>query len=946
LKLKYLPLLALLALPCRADQVASTEFKGLNNNENSTIIEPSYAQDLLNVDVTPGGKSVKKRSGYGLYKALSTSQPMRGGYHAFDSTGNDYQIWGSSKSLYGIVSDGTPLQLVSSATLNSTWDCTDTQGNSYCVNSNRDVYLKTDGTTKTWYTSPLGTMIESTPDRVIVAGVSGSPNTLYVSQANTFTNFTVGTNATDAFTEVIASPGSKLTHIRWGCGKLLWWKDASFGYFDFDDQFNAQVKTVSDSIGTFDNTSAIDPGGQVWFRGQDGHTWKYDCSVLTKESIDITPNIQVTGKRVSNLWTQTSQSDWQAGAVTFNGPSPSLSTTTAAGDVVPSSFTASDTTTTDFSSGTYIPNSIDTTTVSGAIALRTYLNDTFSNFSNWSETCGTVSTSGGDADFTSANHVFQTASIYNQTGDIVAQFDFRDTDASANGEGIQFMLSTATTGGYVVTVFAKSGSGNYSLFISSTASNNTWNDGTSTCNSPGINTGASGPVRFISSTTVASYDTATHTIKIVRDNSTGSTQVYWDGVQKLSVTDTNFTTFRNAYFAATQATGLGHWHIDNFYLVARKGNFTSRLFDTGFFTPVYGVLNVTGAGSGTYSYATRSSSSTTGVFTADVAVSSGAQISSTSNRYILYSATMTSPGNVTNLPQITDVYFVNSSTGIFYSQVHNSPNLTAWSTFGANRVLNDGTETFYIRSSTNNFSVLSSTPTWTAQSIGGLISVSTGTYYQVRDDFSLTTGTQAPTLNDFTVNFFEGSSSDQAYMLYFDNAIWESVAFGSGQAVNNYIFKRDLINDSWTQYNFGAGGLLVQGNRLYFGDTSTSNVYVYGSAISDNGTAINAYWRTKTFTGQDPFLQNQLTQIDTFSKKDQGSTLTASYTLDTSTSPTTYSINLSSTTNNVVQSRKLLPGGKLGYTFDLKYEDTSASSSWEIFGYRIGFIQLPYRSTP
>jgi len=195
----------------------------------------SEAQDLLNVDVSITGNSVKKRDGYGQYKSLGTGAGLHGGFHAFNSAGSDYQLWGSSTSLYSIVSDGSPTQLISSATVAATWDCTDTQGYSYCVNSSRNMYVKTDGTTINQYSSPLGTMVESTPDRVIVAGVSGSPNTLFVSQANTFTNFTVGVNPTDAFTEVIASPGSQLTHSRWGWGKLLWWKDASFGYFDFDD---------------------------------------------------------------------------------------------------------------------------------------------------------------------------------------------------------------------------------------------------------------------------------------------------------------------------------------------------------------------------------------------------------------------------------------------------------------------------------------------------------------------------------------------------------------------------------------------------------------------------------------------------------------------------------------------------------------------------------------
>ena len=157
---------------CFGEQVSSTKFRGLNNNSSSVIIDASDAQALLNVDVTPTGQSVKKRSGYGLYKNLTSYQPTHGGFHSYNSSGNDVQIWGSSTSLWGITNDAAPVQIISSATLNSTWDCADTQQYFYCVNSNRNGFIRTDGATMNWYPAPLGTMVESTPDRVVVAGVS------------------------------------------------------------------------------------------------------------------------------------------------------------------------------------------------------------------------------------------------------------------------------------------------------------------------------------------------------------------------------------------------------------------------------------------------------------------------------------------------------------------------------------------------------------------------------------------------------------------------------------------------------------------------------------------------------------------------------------------------------------------------------------------------------
>lgn len=789
----------LLCTPLYADQVAVSQFKGLNNNENPVIIGNEFASDLLNVDVTPTGKSIKKRSGFGVYKALATSAPMHGGFHSFDSSGNDVQIWGSSTSLYGIVAGGTPIQLVSSATLNSTWDCTDTQGNSYCVDSSRDAFIRTDGTTMSWFTSPLGTMVESTPDRVIVAGVSGFPNTLYVSQSNTFTNFTTGVNATDAFTEVIASPGSKLTHIRWGCGKLLWWKDQSFGYFDFDDQYTADVKTISDSIGTFDNTSAIDPGGQVWFRGQDGHTWMYDCSSISKESIDITPNIQASGNRIANSWTQTTSVDFNNGF------------------------------------------GVNVSTSSDQVSLS-YLTDSFPDLSNWVQARNTWTVAGGIVQSPSvANYstLVKTVPVSSLSSSgfrvgISGAWQTGLSGINPVSAGINIGIVNSSTQGYVAVFGKNPGNGKVTgsfVKISGTV------DGTGDT-IVGSNGDSSG-----------SADTAFHYFELGFNDTTNTLTAYYDGAALYSTTDSSYSSLSKPYIRC----------YDQASLTCQFQNFS-----------------------------------------------------------------------------------VGNSTGSFYSAVHNAPNINSWSTFGANYQSGAGSQTFYLRSSTNSFTVASSTPSWTAQSAGTLITISTGTYFQLRDDFVGSASSQTVVLNDFTINWFEGTAIDQAYMLYFDNAIWESVAFGSGQSVNNYIFKYDLINNGWTLYNFGVGGLLVQSNTLYFGDTLAGNVFNFGSSTSDNGVAINAFWKSKDFTGADPFLQSQLKNIDTFAKKDQGATLTTVYTVDTSTT-TNYSMSLSHNTQSIIQSRKLLPSGKLGQVFNIQYGDTSTSSAWELLGYRIGFIQLPYR---
>lgn len=783
--IKTLFALILLTSVCYAETIGVTSFKYVNTNENSTIINPTEAQDLLNIDITPGGKSFKKRAGYGLYKTvLSTSTGMHGGFHGYDSTGNDIQIWASSVAVLGIVADATPATIVSSMTVNSTIDCADTQGSVYCVNSSRNFYIRTNGASLTsWHTSPLGTMIEATPDRIAVAGVSATPNTIFVSGSNAFTTYTVGPLATDPFTEVIAAPGSRITHLRWGCQRLLWWKDQSFGYLDFEDQYSAQVKTISDNIGTFDNTSAIDPGGSVWFRGQDGHIYEYNCSGLIKQTIEITPQMQTSGRRSANSWSYTNATDFSAG--TFSNTFYSGS-----------------------QSGVVI--STDNTNVNG----ESFEEGSGNNFTYWTNSPAT---------------------------------DYTRQTSSSWGDNCGTM--SPRTGSYFALTAGLSTDTSWSLSAS--------------------------VIDSVSSATITSMSFPWAI------NSCSYTQRTIPGVPASARTAVRIR-FQNPLAIASSAT------------------LTSETF-------IYNGKDIT--------------------------------FYSISDKHVGANRTYIFIDDVANGKNTID-------NGLYYSAVKNAPNITSWGTFNAANSQNGGAHSFFIRSSTNTFTVLSSTPNWIAHTAGAIISASTGTYFQFKDSFTVlnATSTQNPILNNFQLNWFEGTASDQAYMLYFDNAIWATMAYGVGVSSNNYIFRRDLINQGWGFYNFGAGGMLIQNNKLYFGNVTDGNVFQFGSGTSDNGNAITAFWKSKDFTGNDPFNQSSLTQLDIFAKKNTGQSITSTYTMDTSTS-TSYSVSLNHALNSYVQNRKLLPFGKNGYTFNIKLGDSSATSDWEIFGFRITYTTLPWKPT-
>lgn len=885
MNLKKFFLILALAVPVWGDQIALDTFGYLNNDEAAAIIDINKAQDLLNVDVTAGGKSIKKREGFGSYKTVTGSQAMHGGHHFYDASGNDVQVWGSSTSLFGIVSDGTPTQLVSSATVNTSWDCADTQGNAYCVNTSRNALIKTNGATMTWYSTVLGTIVAVTPERLLVAGVAASPNTIFYSESNNFVNFTPGVAETSPSSEQIAAPGSRITHLEYGCGKWLWWKDQSFGYVLGNSVLDLTVVIVSNNIGTLDNSSATDPNGNVYFRAQDGHIYKFDCNALEKLTTEITPNVQSSAQRISNSYTESLQSEFQAGTIV---PTGQLSTTITAGDVTASSFTATDTTAANFSAGTLS----NMQTSSNSVILSTNSTDLGSSYTlgtGWAlEGPGTGNNCGVMSDQDSDGFVKR------YTGGTTSSYDMAFSVYEVSGQ-----LISSTTVAYA------SGACSWTLRT--------------------LPIGAANARKYVVFSAVSSIDSAS----AVSGNFTTN--------------GTNFT-----FYTRSDVTGSSHrMYFDTAGVGAVStigtGNFTSQAFNTGI-TRSYVALSYNATvNQFTPAFALQDSTSTNGPW-AEIGTAAGVNYSA--RQFVRYLSTFTVTGSSDAATSLDDVTLVSRSSGTYYSPVIVKPNLTTWDTLNANVTNGGGSHSFYMRASNAVFTALAASPAWTAVTNGSVIPLTNGaTYFQFRDDFIVTTATHTPSMSDFTINWFEGTASDRAYATYFDDSVWWAVAFGDGQAANNYIFKYDLLHGGWTLYNIAANGFAIQNNHLYFGSSSSNSIYRYGDTTSDNGTAISAYWQSKDFGGTDPWLENEYVQFDTFARRNANQSLTVTYTLSNS-SATAYAVSLSSSTDSFIRHKKLLPAGKIGGLLSVKFSDSSATSSWEVLGFRVKYNPLPYRPTP
>lgn len=871
-------------------------FGGLNTSQSQEAISATQSPDLLNVDISNGGTSVKKRQGYGLDATLffSTS-PVHNLYKFFDSSGNEIRLsFNDVKVTASVNGAAWAVILTTGITSGATWDCTDYLGSAYCVSSAFDCPIKTNGTTAGTTgvcgtnLVPQGSLISNSGDRLLVGATSANPSRLYYSQSAVVTNFTLGVQPSDSSFEDIVAPGSKLTHLAYRFGRWLWWKDQSFGFIVGTGQFDLQIITVSNTIGTLDNTDVFD-GNYVYFRGSDAQIYTYDGSTLSRAiSTDIAPTLKTANKRKANFWSQTSQTDFQAGG---SVPTGRTSSAIAPGGVTVSSYSVSEYSSAQWNLGTTNNVMVSSSSIVISTNAANLSNNSFESgqATNWTATSGwsNISAGGGACSGVTAQDgtQFEKYSALDPSVRVVV-------DASTST-----IISSATityTSGWVLTTLTIPT--NYIrtradlIFIDTTNSRGLISDSF-------VLNGAS--VQFY----VRSCFNSPLTERYI-DNVTNS--------PKSSITSGSFTsqTFDTTFSSAVFVQAQSNWSV----------NVT---------TPAFSVISASDSVTGPWTQITNSTGT-----------------NGSASRYLRYVSTISVSATGNALTAISSATLIVGTTGSYYSDVNNAPNLTSFSTVGMTDS-GEGSISYFTRSSTSSFTIFSSTPAWVSQTKNATVSASSGTYMQLRADFLITIATQAPTLSDFTFNWFEGSASDKMYGTYFSNAILFSLSLGTSTSTNNRIFRYDLLSNVWTLYDIASNGFLTYNNNLYFGDPTAGRVFQFGNNVySDNGTAINAYWKSKPYFGDSPFTQKDMRTASWYIAYDSGTILTMTYTIDQSTNTVSKTINLYDSRKGIIQSNLNFNAGTVATNFSAKFGDNSSNSPWEVFGGLITFVSRPWIITP
>lgn len=793
--------------------------KGLDSYHNPTTLPDGFVQDSLNVlfdDIAPG----TKRTGYTTAWSTTTGFAFTGLWTYTDQSNTTWQLARSSTQITASNLAGSVVVVATVSASNFVGE-TNAFGRSYFVDQTQGLYYW-NGTSTTYVTGgPRGSIITQFHNRLWVTGAAvPNGNQLYGSAYYDGNTWATGLNPTDPVQYSIGLQDNfdNVTAIYVYLDTLYLFKHYSiFALYGFD-QTNFQISQLTQECGCIDGGSIQTYNGGLKFvslRGVESFNG-YACTRISdpvKNKVD--PAIQLGGFSQQS-WIQQNSTDWNAGTFVTNGPLPATSANIASPALALSTNVVTDT---NFGAGT-AGAGITTSQVAGSFALLTELHDTFSTFGNWTGTSSgfypsnNMTASGNTARNSSAGagSAARSASSIVTINDFFAQATF----SSGSGQTDKLCIINGSDQGYCLR-HTNSGSA-----IQKNTDVLDPNSGTTICS--------------------GTLGTASDTVTMVR-TSTGGFALYEHGLLSCSGSETTYTSFTKA--ALIIDDGSGNSTISNVFITPSSGSFTSVFNDSSFFSPAWGQVNATSAGSGSYQWFAKTSAVSGSGYTSQVLISTGTTYSGVANnRYLIYVATVTPTPALTTVPSVSAVSMAMiASTGAFKSQIHNMGSMNSWGNFTVSQALNGGAIAFSVCSSTN--SNMGAPLSCANQTINSQITAATGTYVQWFATFSVTAATQTPALNSATVSWFTGSNAIPMSSTVWDNRYWLSLTTSTADTANDAVL---VLNSrgAWTVFDIHAGAFTQYKNSLYHADSLASgNIYLDNQAYADNGNAIRAYVNTR-----------------------------------------------------------------------------------------------------
>lgn len=841
-----------------------------------------------------------------------------------DGSGVD---WMMAKSSTSIIAGNTPCEFdvhVATVAAVDTVNMASLFGSAYFVDQTQGLYVW-NGTSTTYVSSaPHGKLITDYRGRAWIAGLPfPNGNQLYGSQYLNGRNYTTGSLATDAviLTVGLNDPQQNITCIASAPNDamIVFKKNAIYGVYGFD-QTDFQVRILNSEVGCIDQRSVRPYQNGLVFASERGVEYFNGVSVqlLSDKIQDKTETFSQSSQNLRS-WTQTSQGDWEEGVI---DSTYSLSTTISIGDIVPSSYTSTQSTQADWIGGVrnnlrIDDNKLKLETCSNsplpATSCGLVTNNSFetNDFTGWDtvNSYGTWSTQTTDAscvtllgswaaydgtyfarlDIPSAIGAHAEAQLIDTSGNVLGQTNSWLCGA-CSWASIDLTLSPAET---YINKRVK-----FRVSVSSSSTGGTPATITSADSYPLMNFDG-----FL-------QDSPRFFFRCSFDNTPGA-QVYM-------MIDAMVGRYNNISSGTYQSpnfdTGMDHSYM--------RADVDWTVNDA---TPTF-VLQDKGASD---------------LFFSDVTTSTGTNVKV--RRYVRYLSTFTFSSSQDYQSYISSVTLVSRSTGTFYSSVFHAPGMSSWDTLNASYADNGGSHTFAMRASTSPFTITSSTPSWTTVTPNLTITISTGAYFQVRDQIDLRASTNTPTLSQFTVNWNEGTLRPPMASIVYRDRYYLAVSTNTSASANDTVLVLSKTL-KWSLLTYAVGAMSLYRDSLYHTNTvGNGKVYLddIAESYSYDGEPIRSSVTTKEYVLGDITKTKLMDSLYVISKAFSSSDISVSYALDRDGFISLASVDISGT--GLKNERLLFPIStsqpNFGKTVSFKF---SNGDNNEGFGF-IGGI-LNYRS--
>lgn len=975
--MRSLLLLITLAVPSfgqQAEQVFPLPLfrDGLYTRYSANVIPDGALSEALNVvlDQDVDGVVVA-RNGYAKYNtsAITDTKTVRGLWSFDAADGTKYFVAHSSMSFYRTTGDGTWTQILGLTGFSATndFDCVQTIGKLYCGNG--EVVFSWDGTSTTTVSgAPIGNLIGRFRNRLLIAGIPGSKArlrgsgeldaedwTLQIPGVST-TPFNIAFGGADDGEEITCLMGVYQDVFIVGKRNSLWGL-YGFGRTDF------QVRELSREVGCIEKRSVREKNNCLYWMSQRGIE-KFCGAAIERISDPIRDKIDtiIVTAGNSRSASDSSQADFEAGNLVASGAGAPISATISAGNLVTSTSTRIDVSSSDFVGGTL--TSVATSYSDGMVVLSTLaITD---NFTDGDYTSSPAWTFSGQSNYWSVDtgrlkydaiqqDVDESGSLYVASRNLNQGTWSYDLDLIRNGGDdvwADFVFSASGPN--------KSSASGYlfrTKIVTNSCSTNFTENICDTINS--IYRLDSGSEVLISSAVELSESEFPTSVTITKN---GSSITVDAAGEIITATDSTYTTSSNIILHANSAIpepSARHPVIlyDNISYPGFQptGTFVSRIFDTGFSTPVYGQFSSTytaynSQGEGNIAFYIQTSTASDGGGFIPLVSSSDTlrPVGIDGRRYFRYQAEFSTSVS-TKTPSLDAASLDAATTGYFISQCRNpGTEITDWGLFSCTQDLSDGSLTYYVSTGATCNSVTRTTATWNAQTNNTSISIATAAYVAYRVLFGIDSSTEVPRVRDCTINWTEGESRppvasgvyrDRYYLAY------TSSTAGSG---NDHLLVLDK-NDKWTLFNnHNCYSLTNYERNLYCGSsTDAGQVWRLDVGTDDDGTAITSRVRTKAFNFGMPERRKKFSRLyldlEPSPELSQTISLTGRYTLERSTP--VYSlgpVDLNEDPGSIMTSKFpfSLTNPISGRYIQIELESSGLNSPWRLFSGRLYYLPL------